>query len=52
MREMIDTIKVCFIGKLQKMLVNLAQILTQNPLRTNINTYLFYYFSQVGIRLG
>jgi hypothetical protein len=34
------------------MFVNLAQILTDNALQVDFNTYLFYYFFQVGIHLG
>ncbi len=52
MSEMIDMIKVYFVGKLQKMLVNLAQILTHNPLQVNLNTHVFYCFFQIGIYLG
>jgi len=47
----IDAFIVPFERKLQKMPVNLAQISPNNPLQVNINTYLFCYFSQVGIHL-
>ncbi len=52
MTKTIDAIKECFVGKLQKVLVNLAHISTHNPLWVDINTYLFYYFFQVSIHLG
>jgi hypothetical protein len=52
MSEMINTIKVCFVGKLQKVLVNLTQILTHNPLQVDLNTHVFYCFFQIGIHLG
>jgi hypothetical protein len=52
MNEMIDAIKVCCERKLQKVLVNFTQILTNNPLWVNLNICLFCHFSQVGIHLG
>jgi hypothetical protein len=52
MSETINAIIARLDGKLQKMLVNLAEILTHSPLRVDLNTLLFCYFSQVGMHLG
>ncbi len=45
MNETIDAITVYFLGKLQKVFVNLTQILTHNPLPVDFNTHFFCYFS-------
>jgi hypothetical protein len=34
------------------MLINIAQISTNNPLWVNLNTCLFCYFFQIGIQLS
>ncbi len=52
MNETINAITTWLDGKLQKMLANLANILTHNPVWVNLNTCLFYYFFQVDIHLG
>jgi hypothetical protein len=52
MNETIGAIKVFFCKEAVKNVFNLAQILTHNPLQVDFNTYLFCYFSQVGILLG
>lgn len=52
MSETIDAIKVCFVRKLQIMLINLALISTHDPLWVNFNTFLLYYFFQVSLHLG
>jgi hypothetical protein len=52
MNEMIDVITTWLDGKLEKVLVNLVQISTHNPLQVHFNTHLFCYFFQVGIHLN
>jgi hypothetical protein len=49
---MINTFIVPFERKLQKVLVNLAQISTNNPLQVDLNIRLLSYFFQVGIHLA
>jgi hypothetical protein len=49
MSEMIDVIMALLDGKLYKMLVNLSQIPTHNPLWVDFNTCFFCYFSQIGM---
>ncbi len=42
---MIETFIIPFERKLHNVLVNLAQVLTNNPLQVDFNSHLFYYFS-------
>jgi hypothetical protein len=48
----INTFIAPFEGKLHNVLVNLAQILTNNLLRVDPNTHFLYYFPLVGLNFS
>lgn len=49
---MIDSFIAPFEGKLHNVFINLTQILTNNPMRVNLNARLFCYFPQVGLKFA
>jgi hypothetical protein len=48
---MINAFIIPFEGKLHSVFVIFAHILTNNPLRVDLNIRLFYYFLEVGFHL-
>jgi hypothetical protein len=49
---MIDLFIAPFEGKLHNVFINLTQILTNNPMRVDLNARLFCYFPQVGLNFS